>query len=1143
MISKRASLLSIFGGLLISLSYGQSLDNNFIKTTELLIPIADTSQINGLDDDEKNDVINYYDGLGRLKQTNHWHASSSHQDIVQHIEYDTIGRQKFDFLPFPHEADGDFLPDAGDKTMDYYDSPGDHTIPQTPFPFSEKDFDDSPLNRVMKQGFPGDSWQLDAHPQHFNYLTNTSNDQVLLFNYSEGTNQFSSSEYYAGQSLYVYKSYDENGNLTRTFKDKSDKIILKEDSLSGAKLRTYYIYDIYDNLAVVIQPEGSCLISGSFSSTSQFIDRWCFTYKYDSQKKLVEKHIPGMKKPIFTVYDSLDRIVLTQDGNLKQSDLYYYSWYFTKYDVLGRPVLEGLYRNLTDTTLIQIQNLADDYISQHSYFESRTNDQYAVLQGYTNNAFPPIDSCEILKVYYYDDYDFDKDGFEDFDYYSFPEFGNLNYFGHPMGMMTGSKVKILIEQVLPDPLLVSVNFYDNKSRIIQQQLQNHFGHFDTLTTKYNFVGDVLLSRYSHASTYEYHVMYDSLVYDHARRLKESYKKIDHQSQFLMASFNYNELGQLIEKNLHRTGTSTYLQSLDYSYNIRGWLNGINKRSNGNDLGDVFFQELVYDSTISALYCEANYNGNITASIWKHSRSLTGKGYGYTYDNLNRLTKAVYGEFGGGNWNINDKYSNPMIDYYDNGNIKRLQRKGPCGTNTTLDDLNYYYDGNRIIGVNDNAAAYCGFMDNGHYFNPNNPENTTEYFYDNNGNLTKDLNKGITSIIYNHLNLPEKIEFENNRRIYYLYDANGTKLQKTYYEDNRLMETTDYSGIFVYKDGHVDYIQTSEGRMYWDNNHHLFYAEYFIKDHLGNVRSVITTNPYYSNSIILITDYYPFGLELQEINASDNLQLYNSKELQTDAKLWWYDYGARFYDPVLGRWHSVDPMAETSRRWSPYTYCMNNPIRFIDPDGMKVTDFLDKDGNKILHVKDGSNAVFKLTGNGKTDEYFKFTGEYSNQGGKNEVSVEGAIAGAQDYVTNNYDKCNQAVNFVGRTYESATQAEGKTVDNIGIVTGTSTAATINSDLASKVTPEESASSAQESAAKGNLVVGTSKSHVVTMTTKTFDITRYNTSGSVIEQKQIVGGQITNVNGNVRETNIGPGQKNSFQPLSWQKSLKWYSFPRN
>jgi len=167
----------------------------------------------------------------------------------------------------------------------------------------------------------------------------------------------------------------------------------------------------------------------------------------------------------------------------------------------------------------------------------------------------------------------------------------------------------------------------------------------------------------------------------------------------------------------------------------------------------------------------------------------------------------------------------------------------------------------------------------------------------------------------------------------------------YYEDNRLMETTDYSGMFVYKDGHVDYIQTSEGRMYWDNNHHLFYAEYFIKDHLGNVRDVITTNPYYSNSIIQITDYYPFGLEIQDINASDNLQLYNSKELQTDAKLWWYDYGARFYDPQLGRWHSVDPMAEKHFGFTPYNYVLDNPIRFIDVMGLDTNIYLFDQANR------------------------------------------------------------------------------------------------------------------------------------------------------------------------------------------------------
>lgn len=170
---------------------------------------------------------------------------------------------------------------------------------------------------------------------------------------------------------------------------------------------------------------------------------------------------------------------------------------------------------------------------------------------------------------------------------------------------------------------------------------------------------------------------------------------------------------------------------------------------------------------------------------------------------------------------------------------------------------------------------------------------------------------------------------------YIYDANGTKLRKYYYEDNRLMSTTDYMGMFVYKDYHIDYIQTSEGHLKWNDHDSLFYAEYFIKDHLGNVRDVITTDPNFSNSLLQVTDYYPFGLEFQDVNTSDNLQLYNSKELQRDAKLDWYDYGARFYDPIICRWTSVDPMAETSRRWSPYAYCMNNPIRYIDPDGMET----------------------------------------------------------------------------------------------------------------------------------------------------------------------------------------------------------------
>lgn len=181
----------------------------------------------------------------------------------------------------------------------------------------------------------------------------------------------------------------------------------------------------------------------------------------------------------------------------------------------------------------------------------------------------------------------------------------------------------------------------------------------------------------------------------------------------------------------------------------------------------------------------------------------------------------------------------------------------------------------------------------------------------------------------------------SEKFQYIYDANGTKLRKYLYEDNRLMETTDYSGMFIYIDDHLDNILTSEGRMKFDDHDNLFYAEYFIKDHLGNVRTVITTDPNF-DFLAQQSDYYPFGQEIPLSGNSDNQLKYNGKELQDEAKLNWYDYGARFYDPVIGRWHSVDPLAEKSRRWSPYTYCMNNPIRFIDPDGMYSTEGWMKD---------------------------------------------------------------------------------------------------------------------------------------------------------------------------------------------------------
>ncbi len=108
--------------------------------------------------------------------------------------------------------------------------------------------------------------------------------------------------------------------------------------------------------------------------------------------------------------------------------------------------------------------------------------------------------------------------------------------------------------------------------------------------------------------------------------------------------------------------------------------------------------------------------------------------------------------------------------------------------------------------------------------------------------------------------------------------------------------------------------------------------YNLSDHLGNVRVVVGNDA--NATQIQTNDYTAFGVAISS-DVSKNKYLYNGKELQDGTN--WLDYGARMYQPELGRWMAVDPLAETSRRWSTYTYAYNNPIRFIDPDGRANID--------------------------------------------------------------------------------------------------------------------------------------------------------------------------------------------------------------
>jgi RHS repeat-associated protein len=382
------------------------------------------------------------------------------------------------------------------------------------------------------------------------------------------------------------------------------------------------------------------------------------------------------------------------------------------------------------------------------------------------------------------------------------------------------------------------------------------------------------------------------------------------------------------------------QKIENTYNIRGWLRMMN---NPAEIGhNLFALDLRYENptTSGAIATSGRFNGNISQMLW-NSKTDKARAYGFDYDPLNRLTGARYGD-GPGSSN-NQNHFRTDFDYDANGNITNLQRNMD---NTLIDDLDYTYysNSNRLQSVTDASGNTAGYV-----------PNTGQYLYDANGNMTYDPSKKI-NVSYNPLNLPRLVEFDNDDHITYTYTANGTKLRKTVTSwKTTTGGTTDYSGQFLYHDNELMAIFTPNGRLVpvQHNDETFWKHEYNLKDHLGNTRIVFAAHNHGQPEVMQQTSYYPFGMTLQQQNfggalSQPNKLLYNGKELQDDelagVSLDWYDYGARFYDPALGRWHSVDPLAEEREWLSPYNYVQNNPIMRIDPDGALDDGYRDMNNN-------------------------------------------------------------------------------------------------------------------------------------------------------------------------------------------------------
>ena len=344
--------------------------------------------------------------------------------------------------------------------------------------------------------------------------------------------------------------------------------------------------------------------------------------------------------------------------------------------------------------------------------------------------------------------------------------------------------------------------------------------------------------------------------------------------------HYNALGQLQSKWFHGyTGAPTYRRRTSYTYNIRGWVTAAKtayQQTAGTDL-PFYGLSLAYVNPASP----GKYsNGNISSMLISSKDEATlSKGMSFTYDEANRLLGSAsldgYADLESG------------ISYDKNGNIKTLTRSG-----ATTDNLTYIYTGNQLETITDASGNNSGVK-----------AGTSGYAYDASGNMISDGNRGAT-LTYNYLNLPKTVAV-GGKTLVYDYDASGTKHK--YVADTL---TAKYAGIFEYDQNNVfKRAAISEGQTVPSGDTLKF--EYYLKDHLGNVRVVFDEN----GKILQETGYYPFGLSIDRNNPATtpaarngvNRYLYNEKEFQIGTG--YLDYGARMYMPEVGRWGAVDPLAE------------------------------------------------------------------------------------------------------------------------------------------------------------------------------------------------------------------------------------------
>lgn len=922
--------------LVCQLSVAQELNQNYIQTRTML----DASGSRYIES------VQYYDGLGRPSLLVQKGVTPSGNNLISLQEYDAFGRESKSWLPVPSSSG--YLSASGFQS----EASGYYGAGECPYGLNE--YESSPLNRILKTYGPGKEWQ--THPANVAYLTNTASGELACKHYQvSSSGALTDKGYYASGQLYVTKSSDEDGRVSYLFADKLGNQLLSRRMSGGVSHDTYYVYDDFGNKCFVLPPA---------YQDDPNLDLYAYQYKYDGRNREIEAKLPGCE-PIYKVYDKADKLIFTQDGVQRAKG----EWSFYLYDGFRRVIAGGICKNKS------VNEVSEYIVTSKVYPKSQTTSTATTTVSFGESLCETnatLTLAEIQMANYYDNYSFlSQEEFKDRTV--FPE-ATVNATGY----QTGSLVRILGS----DKVLANAIYYDTKGYPVREVFQNDMDGFDVRTTEYTFTGKPVIVHHNQTEkkikgvllkiAHDFKETY-TYTYDHAERVTKVVHQMDDNVPVTLSENHYDELGRLSEKRLHG---NDQLKST-YAYNLRSWLESIDS--------PLFSQQLYYDGSGE----KPQYGGNITKMIWRVGNDKNTHAYDFTYDDLNRLTKASYTA----SIPMSEDSDLYTVSYQYNkmGSITGLIRRGLSAlpsSLTEIDRLDLWYNGNHLRKVTDHAST-ADPLYNAAFNYVDGVDKEQEFIYDSNGNMIQDLDKGIT-LGYNSLNLTSSVKTKD-MNVTYTYGADGTKHNSSY---DYPPVGTEESGILPWYPSRPNpeivppfkpvslqklstthfhpglricchYVQnairsdsedvldnlrtvfTEEGYITFSNKQPVYH--YYLQDHQGNNRVVAKQD----GTVEQVTHYYPYGGWFGEsTNPTFQKHKYGGKELDLTSGLNTYDFGARTQRPDLGVFTTMDPLCEKYYDCSPYAYCGNNPMNRIDPTGMDW--YRNSDGNYMW--REGHEAI-------------------------------------------------------------------------------------------------------------------------------------------------------------------------------------------